>query len=120
MAQQDRVVSLHPYFRISEGKMAEAVRLCDRFVAATATEAKCLYYSFSFNGAEMFCREAYEDAEGLLAHLTNVESLLKELLNLAELIRLEVHAPADELAKLEQPLSDLKPTCFTVQPGIRR
>jgi len=31
----------------------------------------------------MFCREGYESAEGVLAHLDNVGALLSEMLNMA-------------------------------------
>jgi len=37
-------------------------------------EKENLFYSFSVNGDEIFCREAYGSAEGLLAHLQNVSS----------------------------------------------
>src|SRR5207237_10562033 len=33
-----------------------------------------LFYEFTVNGEEVFCREGYTDAEGLLAHLENVGS----------------------------------------------
>ena len=94
--------------------------LCEQFVAKTASEPNCLYYGFSFNGNEAYCREAYETAEDLLAHLANVDSLLKELLKISELTRLEVHGVEDDLAKLAQPLSDLNPAYFTLRFGIRR
>lgn len=120
MSKQDRAVSLHPYFRVSDGHREEFMKLCEQFVARTATEPNCLYYGFSFNGNEAFCREGYETAEDLLAHLANVDSLLKELLKIAEVTRLEVHGVEDDLAKLAQPLSDLNPTYFTLQFGMRR
>lgn len=116
----DRVVSIHPYFRVSDGKMDEFKDLCDQFISLTAQEPKCLYYGFSFNGNDVHCREAYEDAEGLLAHLANVGALLKEVFKIAQVTRLEVHGVAEELAKLTEPLSTLAPTYFTLEYGIRR
>jgi quinol monooxygenase YgiN len=120
MSEQDRAVSIHPYFRVSEGQMKDFTKLCEQCVGVTATEPECLYYGFSFSGNEVFCREGYESAEGLLAHLTNVDPVLKEMLKISELTRLEVHGPADELAKLAEPLSGLKPAYFTLRYGIRR
>lgn len=116
----DRVVSIHPYFRVADGKMDEFKDLCDQFISLTAQEPKCLYYGFSFNGNDVHCREAYEDAEGLLAHLANVGALLKEAFKIAQVTRLEVHGVAEELAKLTKPLSTLAPTYFTLEYGIRR
>jgi hypothetical protein len=120
MPTQDRAISIHPYFRVSEGKMEEFRKFCEQCVSMTATEPKCLYYGFSFNGDEVHCREGYEGAEGLLAHLVNVGSLLQEMLKIAEITWLEVHGVEDELARFLEPLSDFSPTYFTLQYGIRR
>ena len=50
---------------------------------------------------ELFCREAYENAEGLLAHIDNIGALLAEMLKMADLTRFEVHGAAAELEKLK-------------------
>ena len=94
--------------------------LCEQCVSISAQEPKCLYYGISFNGDNVHCREAYEDAEGLLAHLANVGALLNEVFKISQLTRLEVHGVAEELAKLTEPLSTLGPTYFTLEYGIRR
>ena len=58
---------------------------------------------------------------GLLAHLGNVDAMLKETLKIADLVRVEVHGPAAELDKLRQPLAGLKPQWFVLEPGgLRR
>lgn len=119
MATQDRSVSVHPYFKVNDGKMDAFKQLCERFVATTGTEPACLYYGFSFNGDEAFCREAYDGAEGALAHLANVGALLQEALTISSLTRLEVHGAAGELAKLQAPLAAFNPTYFTLEYGIR-
>ena len=85
-----------------------------RFVENTATEKQNLFYGFSVNGDEIFCREAYGSAEGLLAHLENVSAPLADMLKIADLVRLEVHGPAEELEKLKAPLAHLNPAWFTV------
>ena len=76
-----------------------------------------LFYEFSWNGDELFCREAYENAEGVLAHLDNVGTLLAELLTMANLTRFEVHGPTAELEKLKTPLAHLNPAWFTLEKG---
>ena len=76
-----------------------------------------LFYEFSWNGDELFCREAYENAEGLLAHLENVGALLAEAMKMADLTRLEVHGPAAELEKLKKPLAHLNPVLFALEKG---
>ena len=92
---------------------------CEQFISITAQEPKYLYYGFSFDGDNAHCREAYEDAEGLLAHLASVGALLNEVFKIAQVTRLEVHGVAEELAKLREPLSPLGPTYFTLEYGIR-
>jgi hypothetical protein len=120
MPIHDRAVSIHPYFKVSDGKMDEFKALCEQCVSRAAAEPKCLYYGFSFNGDLAYCREAYEGAEGLLAHLINVDSVLQELLKISKITRLEVHGVEEELAKLHEPLSPHNPTYFTLQYGTRR
>ena len=120
MANQDNCVTIHPYFKVLAGNLEAFRRLCEQFVSMTSKEPKCLYYGFSFKGDEVHCREGYEDAEGLLAHLDRVGALLGEALKLAEITRLEVHGVEEELAKLRKPLAGLNPTYFTLEYGIRR
>lgn len=120
MATQDRTVSLHPYFKVSGEKLNEFREFCEQFMSATAEEPKCLYYGFSFNGDEVYCREGYEGAEGLLSHLAHVGAILEAALKIARIVRLEVHGVEEELAKLREPLAHLNPTYFTLEYGIRR
>jgi quinol monooxygenase YgiN len=105
-------VSLHPYFKVHPGKLDAFKDGFPAFVEKTASEEKNLFYGFTANGDEVFCREGYTDAEGLLAHLDNIGALLAEALKISDLIRLEVHGPASEIEKLKEPLAHLKPTWF--------
>ncbi len=120
MATQDKCCTIAPYFKVNDGKLDAFQALCEQFANKTKEEAKCLYYGFSFDGDTAHCREGYEDAEGLLAHLENVDALLQESLTIAEITRLEVHGPEEELAKLRVPLSDLNPQFFVLKYGFRR
>jgi hypothetical protein len=52
--------------------------------------------------------------------MVNVGSLLEESLKTADLARLEIHGPEEELAKLREPLSSLKPQFFALEYGFRR
>lgn len=120
MRTQDSIVSIYPYFKVSDGKLDDFKTLCERFLAATRQEPKCVYYGFSFHENDVHCREGYEGAEGLLTHLSNVGPILAEALKIAQLTRLEIHGAAEELAKLKDPLSNLQPTYFTLEYGFRR
>jgi quinol monooxygenase YgiN len=120
MATQDKCVTIVPYFKIHNGKLAAVKRLCPQFVERTKSEPKCLYYGFSFDGDLMHCREGYADAEGCLAHVENVGALLGQLMTMADLTRLEIHGPKEELEKLRAPLAAFKPQFFTLEYGFRR
>jgi len=108
-------VSLHPYFKVHPGKLDALKAAMPAFVDKTATEEKNLFYGFTINGDEIFCREGYIDAEGVLAHLDNVGALLAEALKIADLIRVELHGPAKELDKLKGPLAHLNPAWFPLE-----
>ena len=114
MSQLSRFVSLHPYFKVHPGKMEDFRAGFPVFVELTKQEPKNLFYEFSVNGDEVFCREGYTDAEGVLHHLDNVGALLAQGLKMADLIRVEVHGPAEELEKLREPLGYLKPGWFVL------
>jgi hypothetical protein len=120
MPIQDKCCSIVPYFKVSSGNLEIFKKLCERFVEKTKEEAKCLYYGFCFDGDLVHCREGYADAEGLLAHLANVGKLLEEAFTIAELSRLEIHGPEEQLAKLREPLAHLKPQFFVLEYGFRR
>ena len=120
MMLEDKCCTLVPYFKIHEGKVEEFKAKCLEFITLTKNEEKCVHYGFSFNGDAVHCREGYDDAEGILAHLENVGTLLGQALEIADLTRLEVHAPASEIEKLKEPLADLKPEYYTMECGFRR
>jgi quinol monooxygenase YgiN len=105
-------VSLHPYFKAHPGKLDAIKSAFSAFVEKTAGEEKNLFYGFTVNGDEIFCREGYADAEALLAHLDSVGAMLAEALKIADLTRVEVHGPAAELEKLRTPLAHLNPVWF--------
>jgi quinol monooxygenase YgiN len=116
----DNVVSIHPYFKVHPGKLEAVKAALPVFIDKTSTEPGNLYYGFTLNGDELFCREAYTDAEALLAHLDNVGPELKQMLTMADLDRVELHGPADELEKLRQPLAALNPTWHIWVGGVMR
>jgi quinol monooxygenase YgiN len=120
MIHPAKVVSIHPYFRVKPGKMAEAKTFLNQMVTRTGTETANLYYDFTINDDVVFCREAYVGAAGLLTHLENVTPILAEYLKIAEILRVEVHASAEDMEKLKAPLSHLNPEWFVFECGVVR
>ena len=117
MSQPDTCCSLAPYFQVNDGQLDAFKALGPRFIERSRNEPGCVHYAFSYNGSVAHCREGYDDAAALLAHLDNVGALLGEALKIASIIRLEVHGPAAELAKLKTPMAGLNPQWFELESG---
>ena len=120
MSTFDNAVSIHPYFKIKEGQTEACKSFLSQFCEKVVNEEMCLYYNFTFSDDVLCCREAYHDAEGVQAHLENCGALIGEFLKIADLMRIEVHGPAEELEKLKPTLADLNPEYFTCERGIGR
>lgn len=115
MSRLSGFVSLHPYFKVPPEKLELLKAILPEFAAKTRDETGNLFYEFTIDGDEVFCREGYLNAEALLAHLENVGAMLAEALKMADLVRVEVHGPAEEIDKLRAPLAHLKPAWFILR-----
>lgn len=121
MHTPDTCCTLVPYFTIKPGQIDAFKALVPKFLEKTRTEPGCLHYAFSFHDHTAHCREGYDNAAAILAHLDNVGPILEQALQHADLTRLEIHAPKEELDQLREPLAALKPQFFELAPhGIRR
>jgi hypothetical protein len=119
MRSLSNFVSIHPYFKVHPGKLKAFKAAFPSFIEKTKTEDRNLFYEFSVNGDDVFCREGYVGAEGLLGHLDNVGALLAEAFKIADLTRLEIHGPVEELDKLRAPLAHLKPAFFALAKPLK-
>lgn len=120
MSKLSQAVSINPYFKVQPGKLEDFKNTMKTFVKRTSTEKTCYYYDFTVCGEIVFCREAYEGAAGLLAHLENVGACIEEALGFSELIRVEVHGPKVELDQLREPLADLSPDFYEHITGVSK
>lgn len=116
----DTCCTIVPYFEVQEGKLDAFKAIVPQMIASTEEEPLCLFYGFCFNGNTAHCREGYQNAEGVLTHIEHVGPFLEQALAISELVRLEIHGPAEELEKLKQPLAELSPQYFTLEGGFRR
>ncbi|XRB12877.1 ABM domain-containing protein [Pseudoscourfieldia marina] len=120
----EKLVTLHPYFRVAADAEPAVKVLCAQFEERTQNEKDALYYHFTWcqkDGDDgesfdpsfdtsyfiLFCREAYTSADAVKIHLANVGDLLDEILSLTTLERLEVHGTSSELAELHEALDPL-------------
>ncbi len=120
MNHLSQAVSIHPYFKVQEGKLDAFKEIIGRFIEKTQTEESCLYYDFAVCGDVIACREAYIGAVGILTHLDNVEVCIEEALTVSEMIRLEIHGPAAEIDQLREPLAALSPDFYVHIAGVEK
>jgi quinol monooxygenase YgiN len=120
MSQLSKAVSIHPYFKINEGRVDDFKLLINDFIKSTEPEEACLYYDFSICGDIAFCREAYVDADAVLTHLGNVGAHIEASGAFSEMIKLEMHGPADQLDKLREPLAELPVEYFVQIAGVQK
>ena len=120
MSLPAKLVTIHPYFKAHPGKQEQVERLLGKFVETTRGEPLCLFYEFTRLDDQVFCREGYEGAEGVLHHLENVGAVLEEMLTVSDLTRLEFHGPAAEIDQLRGPLGHLDPAWFVLHCGVER
>jgi len=60
MNQLSRFISLHPYFKVPSDKMPHLKAILPEFAAKTRNETGNLFYEFTINGDEVFCREGVQ------------------------------------------------------------
>merc|ERR1712224_378661 len=106
----DTHVTIVPYFTVPDGKMDEFKAGFPDFYKGTKAGTKdCLYYGFCVSGNQVFCREGYKNAEGVLAHLGDVKAPLDKAVAMVGEggLKLAVMGPAAELEKLKGPMGPL-------------
>lgn len=115
--KEDTIINFQPYFKIHEGKKEEFLAMLPTFVETTKSEEGMVYYGFALNDEHIFCREAYKNADAVLAHLGNVDALLKKALAISDLVKLEVSGPPAELERLKEPLAPFSPAFYELLSG---
>jgi quinol monooxygenase YgiN len=119
--QEDTCVTLWPKWKAKEGKEEDFLKSLPPFVDRVRQneQGSCLFYAWVGPSEDgyVYCREGYKDAQGILQHLENVDACLKQALELADVVSVEVHGPAEELKKLQEPLASFNPNFFPLQEG---
>jgi len=119
---QDTSVVFVPRFKVPARRMARFKATLQGFYDSIQPEAESLfYYGFTIDEANgtVMCREAYKNADGLLAHLQNVDAVFKAMIEDTPLASLEVHGPKHELDKLRDALAPLSCRFFGMDSGSR-
>jgi len=120
----DLSVAFMPYFLIKDNELDNFIEVCNQCIEQVKQETLCLSYGFSISPAAhnnmAFCRELFANAEGVMAHLQNIEILFKDgLCRYGELVSLQIHGPKAELDRLrEDPvIQEMNPEFYELMPG---
>ena len=80
--KDDNIVTLVPKFKFKEGKKEAFMKVLPKFLEKVKANEKdtCIFYGFVGPTEDdyIICREGYVSAEGVLAHLANVDEELTE------------------------------------------
>jgi len=113
---QDKRVSIAPYFTVPLENMAKFKALFRDFYKCVDNEPNCFYYGFTVDekSGVVFNRECYDSAEGLIKHIENTADVGAQAGALCSDVRLEIHAPKEEAAKLEAIAKDINAQIFVM------
>ena len=109
----DRYCALVWVFELHEDRVEDFKALCEQVCGRVGEEPKCVSHRFSYNGKHLQYRVVAEDAFGVLAHVVDLGELLEDVLKTVTLVRLEIHAPGDQLEQLRGPLAAFEPDFYT-------
>ncbi|CAE7793016.1 unnamed protein product, partial [Symbiodinium necroappetens] len=100
----------------AESEEARATTVMNTYVESTKAEKGCLWYAWDRAGNKLFCNEAYEDAQAVLAHMKNLEKL-GDFNGAAKLTQIEFHGQSVELEKLRTTATAVNARLFTEDQG---
>ena len=120
MATNDTCCTIAPYFKVQDGKLDVFKELCERFVETTrASPDVCITVSVLAPISPTVGRVTKTPTPYWHTFRTS-GALLEEMPQSAEIVKLQIHGPEEELAKLREPLSELNPEFFTLEYGFRK
>lgn len=118
----DGTLTFRPYLTVHEGKLAEfkeVLPIIHSKIDAQAEKVQCYGFSFDETRNQYFCRESYDDAEGFLRHGEDVKEPSATSKPLRNMELIELHGPADELAKLRETYQPLGCRFYVTDSGSK-
>merc|ERR1719482_2032539 len=104
-AKADESVSMITYYEVRD--MDTFANLTVEIAEAKKTEPSVIACSFSFNGNQVMCKEAYESADAAKTHLEQSALLAKRAAESADILKVEVMGPEEQLEKLREAFNDV-------------
>ena len=87
MSLDTTMVSIHPHFKIKDGKMDQCIALLEEILVLTkANEPDCLFFNITTCGSDKaYVREAYKDGAAALFHLKNMGHMIPKLFEVSDI-----------------------------------
>jgi len=117
----DKCVSIHPYFTIKPESW-EAFKGCfGKYYERVKNEPGCHHYCFAVDEENkmVFNREQYVDADALMHHIENTAPVNEITGPMIESVKLEIHGPESELAKLKSWADENGASLWTLDDNAR-
>lgn len=123
LQEQHGLCTSHPTFNVTD--WAAAAPLLDAFIENTAGEAGCTYFGWSRSGSKLTWHGNYVNGDALRDHFLRAGPLVAALQNgPATMSSIEIHGPADELAKARPSLDAqrlvIEPKYFESEHRVKR
>tara|TARA_B100000941_G_scaffold241916_1_gene185636 strand:- start:91 stop:444 length:354 start_codon:yes stop_codon:yes gene_type:complete len=107
MSLETKMVSIHPYFEVKDGKMDQCIAILEEILQLTKSkEPDCLFFNITTCGSDKaFVREAYKDGAAASNHFKNMGHLIPKMFEVAD-IKVQIHGPENEIEPLKEILPD--------------
>jgi len=97
---QFTMVAAHTVYTMKNKEKALAA--VSELVTATNSHDKCIYYGWCTSDDQLFCREAFVDAESMLSHFEVINAGQRKLLEACTQGETQFHAPPDTIHALQK------------------
>jgi hypothetical protein len=105
ISKADESVSMITYYEVRD--MDTFANLTVEMAETKKAEPTVLACSFSFNGNQVMCKESFESADSAKVHLDATGPMAKRAAESADIIKVEVMGPEEQLEKLRESFNDV-------------
>jgi len=105
ISKADESVSMITYYEVRD--MDTFANLTVEMAEGKKLEPTVLACSFSFNGNQVMCKESFESADSAKVHLDSTGAMAKRAAESADIFKVEVMGPEEQLEKLRESFNDV-------------
>ena len=95
-------ILIQTYFLVKPEDNKSFNKLSEDLLESTRGEMGCVLFGFSYSIDRICCIEAYQHAQALMSHLSNIEDTFLRLTQVATIVNRDIHGPKDQLILLKE------------------